>query len=129
MLVAAAILVRWLFPAALRGLDWTEMLIVSVGIPAALAMTLLQSVLLAEGRMVAYNAVELSFAVLTFAGLVVGLAIFSIGVTGAILLMVGLNVASALTYFVLVRHHAPASARARSAAASSRWCATPSAST
>jgi O-antigen/teichoic acid export membrane protein len=106
-LVVVAILVRWQFPAALRGLDWTEVLIVSVGIPAALAMSLLQSVLLAEGRMVAYNAVEFSFALLTFVGLVVGLAIFSIGVTGAILLMVGLNVASAMTYFILVRRHSP----------------------
>ena len=107
LLFAVMIGIKALFPASLRGLDWLEVLIVAVGIPSALGMTLLQSVLLAEGRMVAYNAVELTFGVLTFLGLVVGLVIFSIGVVGAISLMVGLNVAASVTYYVLVRHHGP----------------------
>jgi O-antigen/teichoic acid export membrane protein len=107
LLFAVMIGIKALLPASLRGLDWLEVLIVAVGIPSALGMTLLQSVLLAEGRMVAYNAVELTFGVLTFVGLVVGLVIFSIGVIGAISLMVGLNVAAGATYYALVRHHGP----------------------
>jgi O-antigen/teichoic acid export membrane protein len=107
VLIGVAIAVKAAFPASLRGLDWLEVLVVAVGLPAALGTTLLQSVLLAEGRMTAYNAVEICFAVIVFVGLVVGLAIFSIGVAGAISLMVGVNMAAAGTYFVLLRHHGP----------------------
>jgi O-antigen/teichoic acid export membrane protein len=107
LLIGVAIGVKGLFPASLRGLDWLEVLVVAVGLPAALATTLLQSVLLAEGRMTAYNAVEIGFAVINFAGLVIGLVIFSIGVPGAISLMVGFNLAAAACYYVLLRHHGP----------------------
>jgi O-antigen/teichoic acid export membrane protein len=107
LLIAAGIAVKFLFPAALRGLDWADVLVVMVGIPAALASTLLQSLLLAEGRMLAYNGVEITAAVLNFAGLLIGLAIFSIGVLGAISVMVSLNVASATAYLVLLRRNGP----------------------
>lgn len=99
--------VKLFFPAALRGLDWAEVLVVLAGIPAALAGTLLQSVLLAEGRMRAYNGVEITGALLTFAGLVIGLAVFSIGVLGAIAVMVSVNVAAALAYLIVLRVDVP----------------------
>ena len=105
VLVGAGAGLKALFPAALRGLDWLDVIVVLAGIPAALASTLLQSVLLAEGRMVAYNGVEITGAVLVFSGLVIGLAVFSIGVLGAIALMVGVNIASTCAYLGLLRRH------------------------
>lgn len=107
VLIAVGVAVKALFPAALRGLDWLDVLVVLAGVPAALANTLLQSVFLAEGRMVAYNGVEITAAVITFVGLVLGLAVFSFGVLGAITLMVSVNVAAACTYYFLLRHHRP----------------------
>jgi O-antigen/teichoic acid export membrane protein len=107
VLIAIGIGVKALFPAVLRGLDWIDVIVVLAGIPAALLSTLLQSVLLAEGRMVAYNAVEITVAALTFIGLTIGLVAFDLGVLYAITVMVSLNVAAAFTYFLLVRHHGP----------------------
>ena len=107
VLIAIGIGVKALFPAVLRGLDWAEVLVVLAGIPAALLSTLLQSVLLAEGRMVAYNGVEITVAALTFIGLTLGLVVFDLGVLYAITVLVSLNVAASLTYFALVRHHSP----------------------
>ena len=107
LLVLAGVIIKAAFPAALRGLDWADVTVVLIGIPAALGSTLLQSLLLAEGRMMAYNGVEISIAVLNFTGLVVGLAIFSIGVFGAITVMVSLNLVAACAYFVLLRHDGP----------------------
>ena len=78
-----------------------------VGVPAALANQLLQSILAAEGRMVVYNAVELTMAVVVFVGLVVGLGILSFGVLGAITLMVSVNVAGSLAFAWSLRHHRP----------------------
>lgn len=107
LLIALGIAVNVAFPGVLRGLDWLDVLVVLVGVPAALLATLLQSVLLAEGRMVAYNGVEFTTALLTFLGLVIGLVFLSIGVLGAISLMVSLNVAAAFTYYLLLRRHQP----------------------
>ena len=106
-LFALGVAVKLAFPAALRGLDWLDVLVVLLGVPSALLAMLLQSVLLAEGRMVAYNGIELTFAVLTFTGLVIGLAVFSIGVLGVICMMVSLNIAAACVYYVLVRGQGP----------------------
>lgn len=107
LLVAAGAIAKVAFPAALNGLDWLDVIVVLAGVPAVLASTLLQSLLLAEGRMVAYNAVELTAALLTFVGLVIGLAVLDIGVLGAISLMVALNIAAAGCYLILLRRHGP----------------------
>jgi O-antigen/teichoic acid export membrane protein len=105
-LLAVAGLAVWaLFPAVLRGLDALEIVVVLIGVPAALANQLLQSILLAEGRMVAYNGVELAMGVTTFVGLVVGLVALSFGVLGAIVLMVSVNVAGTLAFLFALRHH------------------------
>lgn len=91
-----------MFPATLRGLDWLDVAIVLFGIPALLASTLLQSILLGCGRMLAYNGVELLVAALVFVGLTLGLAVFHMGVTGAIALMIGLNYFGAFCYLALI---------------------------
>jgi O-antigen/teichoic acid export membrane protein len=107
VLICAGVVIKLAFPATLRGLDWLEVMVVLVGIPAALAGHLLQSVLLAEGRMKGYNGIELLSGILLVAGLAIGYAVFDMGILGTLVLMVGLNVGSALAYFLLLRVHAP----------------------
>ena len=107
LLALAGLGVRVLLPASLRGLDTLEVAVVLVGIPAALANQLLQGILLAEGRMVAYNGVELAMGVLTFSGLAVGLLAFSFGVLGAILVLVTVNLAGTIAFLLALRHHRP----------------------
>jgi len=106
-LIAVGVGVKAVFPSALRGLDWLDVIVVLIGAPAALASILLQSVLLAEGRMLAYNGVELATATLTFLGLLIGLAVFSMGVLGAIALMIALNMAAAGCYLLLLLRDGP----------------------
>jgi O-antigen/teichoic acid export membrane protein len=107
ILVLVALLIRAWFPSLLRGLDWTDTIVLSVGIPAMLAAQLLQSVFLAEGRMGIYNGVELAGNILVFVGLVVGLAVLHIGVLGAIVVMVSVNWAMALTFLALQHSQTP----------------------
>jgi O-antigen/teichoic acid export membrane protein len=104
-LLAVAGLTLWaLFPSLLRGLSSLEVAVLLIGIPAALTNVLLQSILLAEGRMVAYNGVEFAMAVVMFAGLCIGLIVFDVGLLGAISVMVGATIAGTVAYFVLLRH-------------------------
>jgi O-antigen/teichoic acid export membrane protein len=94
-----------LFPGSLRGLDSAEVVVVLIAIPAVLATQLLQGLLLAEGRMIAYNGVELSIAVVTLAGLAIVLLVLSRGVLAALLVYLGVNIAAALAFIFLLRHH------------------------
>jgi O-antigen/teichoic acid export membrane protein len=51
-------------PALLAGLSWTQLVTVGVAVPIALAALFLQSILLGQGRAVAYNGVQLLFVAL-----------------------------------------------------------------
>ena len=107
-LLALIGLALWeVFPNTLRGLDLVEVAVVLVGVPFALEKLLLQSILLAEGRMVAYNGIEVATAVAMVCGLAIGLGFFSFGVLGAIVLFVSVNVAGSVGYILLLRHHRP----------------------
>ena len=67
-LVAVGRLLKVVAPDAVEGLGWTPLLVTLAGIPGGLAAFFLQAVLLGEGRMVAYNAVDVAQAALTLAG-------------------------------------------------------------
>jgi O-antigen/teichoic acid export membrane protein len=73
VLILIGVVFKSEFSGATRGLGWAEAIAALVAIPAALAALFLQSLLLGQGRTVAYNAVELSQNVLVFAALAVGL--------------------------------------------------------
>jgi O-antigen/teichoic acid export membrane protein len=105
-LAVLALLVKAWFPASLRGLDWTDVAVLATGVPAMLATQLLQSVFLAEGRIRAYNGVELVGNTTIFICLVVGLGSLHIGVLGAIIVMVTANWGMALTFLALQSSHA-----------------------
>ena len=57
-LVAVGAAIKIVAPGLLEGLGWTPLAVTLAGLPGALAAYFLQSVLLGEGRMIAYNAVE-----------------------------------------------------------------------
>ena len=61
-------------PRCVEGLGWAPLLVTLAGVPGALAALFLQSVLLGEGRMVAYNAVEVDPGGATLAALLAGFA-------------------------------------------------------
>jgi O-antigen/teichoic acid export membrane protein len=105
-LIAVAAFVKVEFPSVVRGLDWAQLGLVMAAIPAALATTYLHSVLLGEGRTVAYNLIELALTVTSTTAMVVGLEVFDIGVTGALVVLLGGQVLGALAYLIALMRHA-----------------------
>jgi O-antigen/teichoic acid export membrane protein len=109
VLVVVGVLLKLVAPDTVEGLGWTPLLVTLAGIPGGLAAVFLQGVLLGEGRMVAYNAVDVAQAALTLAGLIVVLFVLDEGLTGALLVIAASRYAGALAYFTLLaRAGAPA---------------------
>jgi O-antigen/teichoic acid export membrane protein len=107
-LVAVGVLLKLVAPDIVEGLGWTPLLVTLAGIPGGLAALFLQGVLLGEGRMVSYNAVDVAQAALTLAGLVFVLFVLDEGLTGALLVIAASRYAGALAYLtVLARTGAP----------------------
>jgi O-antigen/teichoic acid export membrane protein len=98
--VGAAI--KLVFPGALEGLGWAPLAVTLAGLPGALAAYFLQSVLLGEGRMVSYNAVEASQSALTLAAIVLGFAFFDFGITATLAVIAVARYIAAAVYFALV---------------------------
>jgi O-antigen/teichoic acid export membrane protein len=73
------------------------------GIPAVLSVLFLQSLLLGVGRMIAYNVADLIVSAASVLALAIGLLVFDFGVTGTLIILLGGQVASALTFFLLAR--------------------------
>jgi O-antigen/teichoic acid export membrane protein len=94
-------------PSVIAGLNWLELSIALSAVPASLATLFLQSVLVGEGRMFAYNAVEVLLAVLAVVALVVGFWVFDFDVTGALLIMAGGYWLGAASYVALLLRHQP----------------------
>jgi O-antigen/teichoic acid export membrane protein len=103
-LVGAAIKV--VFPNLLEGLGWVPLGVTLIGLPGALAALLLQSVLLGEGRMVAYNGVEAAQATLTLAAIVVGFLFFDFALTGTLAVIAVSRYVAATVYLILLGHRA-----------------------
>lgn len=106
-LIGVALAIKVLFPGALAGLGWTPFAIMLAGVPAGLAGVFLQSLLLAEGRMVAFNAVEVGQAALTLGALVLGFAFFDFHLSGALVVIGAGRYFAAAVYGVLLLRHRP----------------------
>jgi O-antigen/teichoic acid export membrane protein len=102
VLIAAGLALRAIAPDALQGLGWEPLVVTLVGVPGALAALFLQSVLLGEGRMVAYNGVEAVQAGLTLAALLIGFAAFDLGLTGALAVLTVSRYAAVVAYLALL---------------------------
>ncbi|MGH2920690.1 MAG: oligosaccharide flippase family protein, partial [Gaiellaceae bacterium] len=102
VLVGVGLALRAIAPDALDGLGWEPLIVTLVGVPGALAALFLQSVLLGEGRMVAYNLVEAAQAALTLAALLVGLFAFDAGLTGALAILTAGRYVAVAAYIALL---------------------------
>lgn len=100
--VAVGLAVRGLLPSVLAGVTWAEAVVGFSAIPAALASGFLQSILLGQGRTVAYNAVEAVAGIGAVVALVVGFALFDMGVLGALAVLCAQQLAAALAFAVLL---------------------------
>jgi O-antigen/teichoic acid export membrane protein len=103
MILCGAVVKEWL-PGLVTGVDWLEILIALASIPAVLAGQFFQSILLGQGRALAYNLIELVQTVITFAALCVALILAHGGVTAALLITTGGAIAGALGCAALLRH-------------------------
>jgi O-antigen/teichoic acid export membrane protein len=102
-LVACGAAIKLLAAGAVAGVDWTDLVIALVSIPAVLLALFLQSILLGLGRIVAYNLVEVAQGVITLLGLIVVLKIGAGGVTAAMLVLTAAPAIAAVTYLILLR--------------------------
>ena len=84
LLLGVALVVKAVAPSVVAGLDWLEVVLATIALPAMLAQVFLQSVLLGEGRTIAYNVVEAAAAIGTLGALIVVEATAGLGVTIAI---------------------------------------------
>jgi O-antigen/teichoic acid export membrane protein len=103
LLGTVALLVCLFWPAAMRGLTPLDVGLVAVAAPGGLLFLFLQSVFLGEGRMRAYNLVELAQSLLSTIVLAVGLYVFRMGVTGSIAVFASASWLGALAYLTLLR--------------------------
>jgi len=105
LLIAVAAGVKAVLPQVVEGLGWTELLIVSASLPALLAAMFLQSVLLGEGRMVSYNAVESAQVVTVLVALLAAAALTGLTVEGALVIFTIMQFVLAAAFVLLLRRH------------------------
>jgi len=111
LLMGAGLALKLVVPGAVEGVGWTPLMIALAGAPGALAALFLQSVLLGEGRMVAYNGVEVVQFAATLAALALGFGLFDFGVTGALAVVTATRWGAALVYLALLARHSPSLVR------------------
>ena len=105
-LALAGASIKVLFPGALEGLGWAPLIVTLVGLPGGLATYLLQSVLLGEGRMVAYNGIEAAQTAVTLIAIAVGFVAFDFRLTGTLAIIVSMRYLAAAVYLALLPRHA-----------------------
>jgi O-antigen/teichoic acid export membrane protein len=103
VLAAIGFGLKLIVPAVVHGLTWSQLAIAFGGIPAALAALFLQSILLGQGRMVAYIGVEVVQFASTLVALAVGFRVVHIDVTGALIIVTGSRIASLVGYLAALR--------------------------
>jgi O-antigen/teichoic acid export membrane protein len=106
-LALAGASIKLLFPGALEGLGWAPLIVTLVGLPGGLATYLLQSVLLGEGRMVAYNGIEAAQTAVTLVAIVAGFVLFDFGLTGTLAVIVVTRYVAAAAYLFLQPRRSP----------------------
>lgn len=107
LLIGVGAGVKVVAPDVVRGLSWLQLLIALAGVPLALANQFLHSILLGEGRTVAYNLVDVGLSVLSTIAVFVALVPFDGGVTVALVVTAGGYLAGALTWLALLLRHRP----------------------
>ncbi len=105
LMAAAGIAVKILAPNALGDVSWPEFAVGMLAVPIMLSSLFLQSILLAEGRTLLYNGVDIGAALLTVLLLLTVLPLAGGGVLLALSLMVGPQLLALFVYMFAMRHH------------------------
>ena len=121
LLMGIGLLLKLEFGGATRGLGLAEATVAIAAIPAALAAVLLQSLLLGEGRMVAYNSVDLVNSAFVLVVVTVGLLALGFGVLQVLIVVTLASYVSALLAIVLLRAHVRLDPRPHPAAPGRCW--------
>jgi O-antigen/teichoic acid export membrane protein len=100
---ALLVVVRAVLPGVLAGMPMPLVVVSALAVPCGLASVLLQSILLGEGRVSAYNGVEALWAVAAVLLLLVVGALVRLSPTGALLVLAAQYPAASLTYLALLR--------------------------
>jgi O-antigen/teichoic acid export membrane protein len=104
-MATVGIVLKLAAPGALGDITWPELLVGMSAVPIVLCSLFLQSILLAEGRTVLYNGVEVGAALLTVLLLLTVLPLAGGGVLLALSLMVGPQLLALLVYVSAMRRH------------------------
>lgn len=107
LMAAVGIAVKILAPGALGDISWPALSVGMFAVPIMLSSLFLQSILLAEGRTVLYNGVDVGAALLTVVLLGTVLPLAGGGVLLALSLLVGPQVLALLVYLAALRRHGP----------------------
>lgn len=106
LLVGFGFFIRFADAALLRGVTTGELIIALAAVPGQLAMNFLQSILLGEGRTVAYNGIALAINVAYLAALPIVLFVLHLGIAGVLVLSLARSAGGALIFLaILVRRH------------------------
>jgi O-antigen/teichoic acid export membrane protein len=105
VMATIGIIVKIVVPTALADVSWSELAVGMCLVPIMLSSLFLQSVLLAEGRTLLYNGVEVLAALLTVMLLGTVLPLTSGGVLLALSLLVGPQVLALALYMSAMRRH------------------------
>lgn len=103
LLAGFTLLVRLVAPSTMRGLSWLDVGLVAAALPGSLLFLYLQSILLGEGRMVAYNLVEAGQNIVATLLVALGLVGLGMHVTGAVAVLTCVYWLGAITYLALLR--------------------------
>lgn len=101
-MVSVGVAVRLLAPQALTGVAWTDLMIAFAAIPATLLGQFLQSIMLGEGLIRAYNGIELAVTAATLVALVVVAASADLTVRSTILVLAGGRFAVAAAFLAML---------------------------
>jgi O-antigen/teichoic acid export membrane protein len=104
-IAVVGIFAKVVVPGALADVSWAELAVGMFAVPIMLCSLFLQSILLADGRTVLYNCVDVGAALLTVLLLLTVLPLAGGGVLLALSLMVGPQVAALAVYMLAMRRH------------------------
>jgi O-antigen/teichoic acid export membrane protein len=105
VMAAIGIIVKSVAPKAFADVTWAELSVGMFAVPVMLASLFLQSMLLADGRTLLYNGIEVSAAMLTVLLLITVLPLGGGGVLLALSLMVAVQVVALLLYMSTTRRY------------------------
>lgn len=107
LLVSAGVVVKLAAPDVVKGLTWAQLVIALAGVPFSLSNQFLHSILLGQGRTVAYNFVDVGLGVLSVLAIFLVLVPFDGGVTAAIVVTGAGYALGTLTWLFLLRGYNP----------------------